>query len=98
MSQEFLKHLNLSEEERAKLAKLGAKTPKALLSMRRASRDAFDAYLGLLHDRARADAIAGELEKLITDDEREALKSPPKPAGKLGARLEPLPRSKKTSS
>jgi hypothetical protein len=92
VSQEYLNDLNLSDEERAKLAKFGAKTPKALLSMRRASREAFDDYVG----RGRAEAIASELEKLLTDEEREALKGPPRGAGKLGARLEPSPR-KRTS-
>jgi hypothetical protein len=90
VAQEFLNELSLSEEERVKLAKLGA-TPKALLSMRRASQDAFDDFVG----RDRAEAIASELDKLLTDVDREALKSPPQSVGKLGARLEPLPWTKR---
>lgn len=93
MAQEFLRDLNISDEERAKLAKFGARTPKALLSMRRASQDAFDEYVG----RNRAEVIASELEKLISDEDREALKDPPRAVGKLGARLDPLPHAKRTA-
>jgi hypothetical protein len=84
---EFLKNLPISEEERAKLSKLGAGTPLALLSMRKASKDAFDSYVG----RDRADAIAGELEMLLTREEAESLKRPAKGVGRFGARLDPLP-------
>ncbi|MBZ5726651.1 MAG: hypothetical protein LAP87_16830 [Acidobacteriia bacterium] len=91
MPAEFLKNLPIGEEERAKLSEFGAATPLALLAMRKASKDAFDSYLG----RDRADAIACELEKLLTPGEAESLKQPIKSVGRFGARLDPLPTASK---
>lgn len=82
MAADFLNRIDLTDAERTKLAGLGAASPLALLDMRRASQDAFDNWFP-----GRSQAIAGELEKLLSDDERESLKSPPKSAGKLGGRL-----------
>lgn len=87
MASQFLDELTLSDEERAKLAKLGARTPVALLAMRKASKQAFDDYIG----QDRADVIATELDSLLTDEERESLKGPAKRVGRLGARLDPPP-------
>lgn len=84
MAAEFLQKVNLTEDERAKLAKLGAGSPLALLNMRRGSQAAFDAWFP-----GRGQAIADELESLLNDDERESLKAPPRSVGNLGARLGP---------
>ena len=92
MPGDFLKALQISDEERTKLSKLSAKTPLALLAMRKASRDAFDEHVG----RDRAEAIAKELENLLTDEDRESLSKPPKGVGRLGARLDPLPPRKRS--
>ena len=46
MAATFLDAFDLSDEERAKLASFGARSPLALLSLRRASPQAFDNYLG----------------------------------------------------
>jgi hypothetical protein len=91
MSAEFLNRLPISDEERAKLSSLGASSPLALLLMRQASRDAFDAHLG----RDRAEDIAAELEKSLTPEELESLRRPAKGVGKIGARLDPPPISPK---
>jgi len=90
MSSDFLKDLDISEEERKKLASFGASNPKALLSLRRASRDAFDSYLG----NDRADAIARQLEALLTGEEKESLKTPLTRPGHLGARMDEPPSRK----
>jgi hypothetical protein len=60
--------------------------------MRQASKKAFDDCFP-----GRGEFIANELEKLLTVEERQSLSEPPKPAGKLGARLDPLrkPQSEK---
>jgi hypothetical protein len=86
---EFLKSLPLSEEERQKLAALGAKTPLELLFMRKASPEAFDRYIGA----DRADAIAKALEGLLDEQDKVRLKAPFTPKGKLGARLSPAPQN-----
>jgi hypothetical protein len=88
---DFLQQLPISDEERSKLSKLGARSPAALLSMRKASREAFDNYIG----KDRADTIAEELTKLLTPGDVEALNQPPNPRGKLGARLGPAPPFRK---
>lgn len=86
----FLDALALPDEERKKLEALGAKTPLGLLSMRKASPEAFDAYLGA----DRADAIARQLESLLREDEKAELLRP-LPAGRsLGARMPPAPPKK----
>lgn len=91
MAAKFLESLPITDEERDKLSRFGASTPLALLSMRKASKAAFDSYLG----EERADAIAGELAKLLTPEETESLSQPAKGGvGKFGARLDPLPKRK----
>ena len=88
MSAAFLDQLSISDEDRARLAKFGANTPFALLSIRKASKDAFDDFIG----RDRVDRIAGEIETLLTDEQRASLKEPPKRPGPLGARMGPPPK------
>ena len=88
MPADFLKKLPVSEDERARLATLGAYKPLTLLNMRRASQKAFD-------DRfppGRGEFIANELEKLLTVEERQSLSKPPKAPGRLGARLDSPPK------
>jgi hypothetical protein len=62
--------------------------------MRKASKAAFDDYFG----EDRAEAIATELHSFLTEKERESLKEPAKVAGKLGARIESLPKPKNPQS
>ncbi len=62
MPADFLKALQISDEERTKLAKLSAKTPLALLAMRKASRDAFDEHVG--RDRAGVGRLGARLDPL----------------------------------
>jgi hypothetical protein len=83
MPPDFLRRLNVSEEERRKLASLGASTPLALLAMRQAAPEAFEAHLG----PQRAGPIAAELFALLSDEERERLAEPAPLPGALGARL-----------
>jgi hypothetical protein len=84
----FLKSLPISEEERQKLAGLGASTPLALLCLRKASSEAFDRHFGA----DRAAAIAEALEGLLNEEEKERLKAPFSPKGKFGAHLGPAPQ------
>lgn len=88
MSAPFLDQLSISDEDRDRLAKFGVNTPFALLSIRKASKDAFDDFVG----RDRVDNIATQLETLLTDQQRASLKEPPKRPGPLGARTTPPPR------
>lgn len=88
MAKEFLKGLPISEEERQKLADLGASTPLALLLLRKASPEAFDLHLGA----DRAAAIGEVLEGLLSEEEKAKLKEPFSPKGKFGARLSPAPQ------
>jgi hypothetical protein len=88
MAAEFLKSLLLSEEERQKLAGLGASSPLALLFLRKASPEAFDRHIGA----DRAAAIAEALEGLLSDEDKVKLKAPFTPRGKFGARLCPAPQ------
>jgi hypothetical protein len=85
---DFLKSLPISEEERQKLAALGASTPLALLFLRRASPEAFDRHIGT----TRAPAIAEALEALLSEEDKEKLGVPFAPKGKFGARLNPAPQ------
>jgi len=63
-----------------------------LLAIRKASRPAFDLFLG----PERAEEIARYLETLLTDSERQALNKPTSTAHRrFGARLDPVPRSKR---
>lgn len=85
MPAEFLKRLPLTDDEAKKLANLGASTPLALLEMRKAAPDDFDAFIG--EERARV--IVEALENLLTRDERERLTRPqPRREFPLGARLD----------
>jgi hypothetical protein len=91
MAANFIDSLPFPEEDRAKLASFGALSPFALLSIRKASKEAFDNYVG----RDRVDRIVCYVESLLTDEQRESLKQPSRGgAGKLGARLDPVPTSK----
>ena len=90
MAADFLNELSLTADERAKLESFGAQTPMALLSIRRASPEAFDRHIGI----DRAASIARELELLLNDDERKRLRAPLRPPGPMGARLEPPPAPK----
>ena len=84
---DYLEDLDLSDEERSKLRALGARTPLALLAMRKASASAFDLHLG----SARAPAIVKQLQGLLSEDEVERLNEQPKARPGLGARLTPAP-------
>ncbi len=97
MRAEFLKNLSLTEEERSGLSVFRADSPFALLSLLRASKRAKEVFDNCFSTLERAEFIAGELEKLMTLEERETLKQPPKPAGQLGARIGPTrkPRNDK---
>ncbi len=85
MSPDYLRRLNVSEEERQKLASLGASTPLALLAMRQAAPEAFDQHLG----PDRAGPIAAELLALLNDEERKRLAASVPLPGALGARMSP---------
>jgi hypothetical protein len=87
----FIDDLPFPQEDRAKLASFGAASPFALLSIRKASREAFDKFIG----QERVDSIARHLETMLTEQQRETLRQPARGApGRLGARLGPLPRSR----
>ncbi|MGB6604593.1 MAG: hypothetical protein WBE65_09905 [Steroidobacteraceae bacterium] len=90
---DFVDQLQASPEERSKLRSLGAKSAYALLALRKASPEAFDA----LFHKGRADEIATELRSLVTAEELEKLKSPVRRPGSLGARLGPLPKKEPPS-
>lgn len=80
----FLSALSASEQTRQKLAELGADTPLALLCMRQASPEAFDAFIG-----EPAESVATELLASLSPEERAFFQSPtPLPAYPLGARLD----------
>ena len=88
MGSEYLSKLNLTEEERSKLAALGTSTPAMLLSVRRASPEAFEALVG----KERAEEITLALEELLTPEEKQRL-ARGAAAGwfSLGARLDRPP-------
>src|ERR1700679_3958963 len=65
-------NLPFTDEERAKLRSFGVKGLMALLSLRKASKEAFDAQF----NPGRAEEIAEQLKKLLTDQELEALQRP----------------------
>lgn len=72
MSEDYLKDLPLSFEEKTKIASLCAPNPAALLSMIQAAPEAFDRYLG--RDRARE--LAAALRHVISESERAVLDAP----------------------
>ena len=80
----FLNALAISKEERQRLGELGPKGALDLLARRRAAKDAFDAYVG----SDRADAIAAELERALTPEERKVLATPLPQPRRLGARAD----------
>jgi hypothetical protein len=71
MGSKFLSDLDLSADEKAKLASLAAPSPAAVLSMRRAAPEAFDGLFG----KERADQIAARLENQLTPEEKQRLES-----------------------
>ena len=83
----FLDTVLLTDDERAKLLALGSPTPMALLAMRASSKEAFDGYVG----RPRVDAIASDLEKLLTPEERLTLRTSTPIVRSMGARLDRPP-------
>jgi hypothetical protein len=88
MVSEFLSNLDLSPDEREKLAGLAASTPAAVLAMRRAAPEAFDGLFG----KERADQIAAALEDQLTPEEKQRLASRvPVTQFSLGANLETPP-------
>lgn len=82
MAAGFLSRLNLTDEETAKLASLGATTPLSLLGALRASPEAFVSFVG----KDRADTIVDRISGLLTDEERSSLDEE-LPLFSLGARL-----------
>jgi len=85
MGSEFLSELSLSVEEKRKLAELGASTPAALLSLRRAAPEAFENLLG----KERAKEVVEQLWNLLTPDEQAKLSTAASPRHfPLGARLD----------
>jgi hypothetical protein len=88
MGSEFLSELSLSAEEKRKLAELGASTPAALLSLRRAAPEAFENLLG----KERAKEVVEQLWSLLTPDEQARLSTAHPPRRfPLGARLDTPP-------
>ena len=83
----FLDALPLTDSDLEKVRSLGVNTPFALLAMRKASPQAFDAFIGA----ELADDLSRRLEPLLTDEDRAQLQAPASPAGGLGARLPPKP-------
>jgi hypothetical protein len=88
---DFIDQLQVSQEERVKLRALGAKSPLSVLSLRKASQEAFDRHFGA----DRADSIAEQLRSLLAPDELQQLEQPVRRPGSLGARLDlpPNPRT-----
>ena len=73
MAYEYLNHLAASDEEKAKLVTLAARSPAALVGMMQAAPEAFSNYLG--EERARH--IKRQLEELLGEDERRLLDADP---------------------
>lgn len=92
MFENYLEDLPPSLEEKAKIDKLGAPSPAALLAMIQAAPEAFDRYLG----GERAQALAEALRRLISESERALLDVPVRQFPATGAiigRKAPLLRS-----
>ncbi len=88
MEPSFLSNLGLTEEEKSKLAKLGASTPAALLALRRAASQDFETLLG----KDRAEQITKGLRQLLSEDELQRIDTaPPVRRYPLGALLGELP-------
>ena len=75
--------LSFTADERATLRSFGVNGAVALLSLRKAAKDEFDAQF----KPGRAEAIAEQLKSLLTDEELEVLQRPVQRGGRLGARL-----------
>jgi hypothetical protein len=88
---DFIDKLSVSDEERQKLKSLGASSPIGILSIRKASTEAFDKHFG----PERADAIAAQLKSLLTEQELGRLNEPMRKGGPLGARQSPSPAPNK---
>jgi hypothetical protein len=84
---DFIDNLSVSTEERQKLKSLGATTPLAILSIQKASTEAFNNHFGT----ERAQAITDQLKSLLTDQELAQLNEPVRKGGSLGARQSPGP-------
>ena len=76
--------LSVTADERTKLRALGVTTPLGLLSLRKAASQAFDDHFGPV----RAEFIAEQLRKLLTEAELHSLNQPTRQGGRLGARLD----------
>lgn len=80
MAQDYLESLSLSDEDKAKLQSMGMQSPFALLSIIKASPDAFEAFMG----KEKTAQLAQELEAKLSEDERSLLETP-LPLRKTGA-------------
>lgn len=69
----YIQHLELSPDERQKIEHLAAPSAASLLSLVRASHGAFEAFYGLEPTRK----LVENLEKMLSDEERDRLKRPP---------------------
>jgi hypothetical protein len=83
MPDSFAQQFSSSEEERSKLESLGVSTPFGYLALLKASGPALRSHLG----ENRAQRLAEEADKLITDEQRKQLDQPPKVPGRLGAMM-----------
>lgn len=81
MGDNYLENLPLSDEEKAKIAALGATSAAALLAMMRAAPEAFNHYLGSDFSQE----LAAALEASISDRERAILNSAPQKFNATGA-------------
>jgi hypothetical protein len=89
MPADFLAKLMLSDDERAKLAGIGAKSALMLLLAQRASPSAFEKLLGA----ERAKTVLAGLAALLTPDEKSRLEGGLPEKFALGARID-IPPSK----
>ena len=86
----YLQQLPVADDVRWRLAELGAADPVALLGMMRASRSAFDQWLG----RAAADRVLSGLERMVSAEDLELVATPGPMFPSSGALLEqPAPIS-----
>lgn len=89
MPAEFLAKLALTDEERAKLASIGATNALMLVLAQRASPEAFDKLLG--PDRAKK--VVNSLVGLLTPEEHSRLADSSPSRFALGAHIGPAPKT-----